>query len=165
MNSIEFIKMQLEMSKSWVMGLAADMQDSPFTAPTPNGGNHPMWCTGHLVYSEANLFHTVVKGEKNPLEDWGPLFGKGSAPSDDASIYPAYADILAKHDEVRVAIMAYLDSITDADLSKETNAPEEMQAFFGTIGKVFAVMGVHMGFHGGQIADARRAAGRDILMA
>ena len=42
MNTIDFIKMSLENSKGWAMGLIGDMKDAPLTQPTPNGGNHPM---------------------------------------------------------------------------------------------------------------------------
>lgn len=55
MNTIDFIKMSLESSKGWAMGLIGDMQDSPLTQPTSNGGNHPLWVIGHLARGKRSI--------------------------------------------------------------------------------------------------------------
>lgn len=59
---------------------------------------------------------------------------------------------------------AALDGLTDADLAKPISAEGDMKEWFGTIAQRLAATPVHHGFHGGQIADARRAAGRAVLM-
>ena len=164
MKTTDYIKMSLEMSKNWVMGLAMDMKDSPLTAPTPRGGNHPLWCVGHLAYSEANLVQTVAQGKPNPLGDWKELFEGGSTPVTDAAAYPSYDELMQKFDETRAATLAYLDSLSDEDLQAESHAEGEMKEWFGNVAACFAAIPVHIGFHGGQIADARRAAGRPVLM-
>ena len=164
MNSIDFVKMSLEMSKGWVMGLVADIQERPLTAPTPNGGNHPLWCVGHLAYSEGNLVHCFIRGETNPLADWADLFGQGSQPSEDAGAYPPIGDVIAKLEEVRAGTMTLLDTLGDEDLDKPSHAPPEMKDWFGTVGQCLAAISIHCAFHGGQVADARRAAGRPPLM-
>jgi len=164
MNSIDFVKMSLEMSKGWVMGLVADIQERPLTSPTPNGGNHPLWCVGHLAYSEGNLVHRFIRGETNPLADWADLFGQGSQPSEDAGTYPPIDEIIAKLEEVRAGTMTLLDTLGDQDLDKPSHAPAEMKDWFGTVGQCLAAISIHCAFHGGQVADARRAAGRPPLM-
>ncbi|MBL4884272.1 MAG: DinB family protein [Planctomycetaceae bacterium] len=164
MTSIDFIKMSLEKSNAWVLGLAKDMQDSPLTMPTSQGGNHPMWCVGHMAYSEANLVSALIKGEENPLAHWKETFGKGSKASGDASQYPAYEEVIEKMEEVRATTIALLETLTEEDLDKPSHAPEEMKDFFGTVGDCLALVSIHFSFHGGQIADARRAAGREPLM-
>ena len=40
----------------------------------------------------------------------------------------------------------------------------DVAQWFGTIGACLAAIPIHFGFHGGQIADARRAAGKPVLM-
>ncbi len=165
MNAIDFIKISLESGKGWVGGIIADMKDAPLTRPTPNGGNHPMWILGHLTYSEANLVNQFCQSKESPLADWSEVFGMGAEPSDDASKYPPFEEVLAKFEETRAATLAYLDTLTDDDLDKPSHAPEEMQAFFGTIGHCLKAVVMHYMFHGGQAADARRAAGRPPLMA
>lgn len=165
MNAVNFVRLTLEQSKGWILGLAADMKDAPLTAPTPNGGNHPLWVLGHLTFSEADLIHGLVSGEPNPLAEWKDLFGQGSEPTSDASLYPSFDEIMGKFEEVRANTLRVLDGMTDDDLDEPSHAPEEMKDFFGTNGQVFATAAIHFAFHGGQIADARRAAGRPPLMA
>ncbi len=123
-----------------------------------------MWILGHLTYSEANLVSSLIKGEQNPCADWKELFDAGTEPSADASLYPAMDELLAKFAEVRGQTLALLDTLTDADLDKPSHAPEEMQAFFGTVGSCLAAVIMHFTWHGGQAADARRALGRPPIM-
>ena len=165
MNSMEFIKMSLGMSKGWIMGLVEGIKDAPLTAPTPKGGNHPLWCIGHLTYSEGNLVHAMVQGEANPVAPWKDIFGQGTQPSSDAGDYPPIEEVLAKFAEIRADTMALLDTLSEEDLDKPSHAPEEMKDFFGTVGQCLAAISIHFAFHGGQIADARRAAGRPPLLA
>ena len=164
MKTTDYIAMSLEQSQGWVLGLASDIRDAPLTAPTPNGGNHPLWCIGHLAYSESNLLHSFVLGESNPLADWKEIFGQGSQPTDDADKYPSMDDVFGKLEEVRSKTLETLRTMSDDDLDKPSHAPEEMKKFFGTIGQCFSAMTMHFTFHGGQIADARRAAGRAPVM-
>ncbi|MEM8679693.1 MAG: DinB family protein [Planctomycetota bacterium] len=164
MKTVDYIKMSFEMSRNWIMGLAVDMKDSPLTQPTPHGGNHPLWCVGHLAYSEANLVQTVARGKPNPLAEWKKLFDGGTTAETDPNAYPSFDELLQKFDEVRAATMAYLDTLSDEDLEAESHAEGEMKEWFGTVAACLAAVPVHVGFHGGQIADARRAAGRPVLM-
>ena len=165
MKAIDYVKMSLEMSNGWIMGLAEDMKDSPLTKPTPNGGNHALWCVGHLAYSEGNLVGVFIKGQANPVADWEHLFNQGTTPSDDASTYPTMDELIAKLQELRAQTMAMLNEMSDEDLDNPSHAPDEMKDWFGTVGQCLAAIPIHFAFHGGQIADARRAAGRQPLMA
>jgi uncharacterized damage-inducible protein DinB len=92
-------------------------------------------------------------------------FSMKTTPSTDASQYPTMDELLGKFEEIRSATLTHLDTLSEDDLSQRSHAPEEFGPTFGTIGACFAAMSTHMSFHAGQIADARRAAGRDPLMA
>ncbi len=92
------------------------------------------------------------------------LFGQGSEPADNASDYPPFEEVLGKMKEIREGTMALLETMTDDDLSEPSHASEEMRGFFGTKGQCFAALPMHFTFHGGQVADARRSAGRSPLM-
>lgn len=164
MNAIQFVQLSLEMSKNWVLGLAADAQDVALTRPTPKGGNHPLWCIGHLAFAEGNLVHKYIKGEANPMAEWAELFDAGTQPSDDASAYPSFEELMGKFQSIRADTMALVETLSDADLDKPSKAEGEMQEWFGTVGQCLAAIPIHFGFHGGQIADARRAAGKPPLM-
>ncbi|MEM7477182.1 MAG: DinB family protein [Planctomycetota bacterium] len=163
MKAADYIKLTLEMSKQWIMGIAADAKDIPLQTPTSDGGNHALWCVGHLAYSDADLL-SLATGEPNPLADWEGLFKNGTTPSDDPSIYPSFDEVMAKYEESHAALVAFVEGLSDEDLDKPSHAEGEMQAWFGTVAHCLAAIPTHLGFHGGQIADARRAAGRSPLM-
>ena len=163
MKAIDYVKMSLKMSNGWIMGLAADAKDIAMTEPTPKGGNHPLWCVGHLAYSEANLL-SLASGKPNGLTEWEGIFKNGTSPSSDASAYPSYDEVMQKYQQVHAAVESFVDGLSDEDLDKPSHAEDEMKEWFGTVGQCLAAIPVHLGFHGGQIADARRAAGREPLM-
>jgi len=166
MNATDLIRFQIHVSKEMTAGLLANMLDAPMTFPTAQGGNHPTWVAGHLGYSESNLIHHVLFGETNPLIEWKSIFGGGSEPTAKADDYPPLSDLLAKWDEVRAHTLQVLDSLSDADLDKPSASPPEgREEFLGTFGKVFSIVSLHSMMHRGQVADARRAMGRERLMA
>ncbi len=84
----------------------------------------------------------------------------GSKPSTDAAAYPPFAEVLGEFEKVRARTLSLLDSYTDADLDKPSKAPDDCKEMFGTVGQCLACLYVHEGFHAGQVADARRAAGK-----
>jgi uncharacterized damage-inducible protein DinB len=164
MNATDYIKMSLENGKGWTLGLISDMKDAPLTQPTPNGGNHPLWVLGHIARAESDLLDGFILGKPNRFPEL-EICAMGNAPSTNASDYPSMDELLAKFDEIRSATLAHLDTLRDEDLDKKSHAPEEFGPPFATVGSCFAAMATHMAFHTGQVADARRAAGRQPLMA
>ncbi len=164
MNTIEFIKQSLTSSKEWAMGLIGDMQDAPLTQPTPNGGNHPLWVLGHAARAESDLLDVFILGQQNRFPEWDGLFEMGTTPSTDASDYPSMDELHAKFESIRAASLAHLETLSEDDLDQPSHAPEELKSYFGTVGACYSAMIVHLSFHAGQVADARRAAGRQPLM-
>jgi hypothetical protein len=160
MTGIDAIKASLETSHQWFMALMSDVQDALLTAPTPKGGNHPLWALGHVVYSEASLVNGFVLGKPNPLARWEHLFDMGSQPIADAGKYPSVAELLSEFERVRTDTLKVLSGFTDADLDSPSKAPAHLKDMFGTIGQCFVTLGMHTTFHGGEVADARRAAGK-----
>ena len=165
MTAIEFIKMSLENSKNWAMGLISDMSDAPLTQPTSAGGNHPLWVLGHITCAESDLLDGFILGKPNRFPELQELFAMGTTPALDADQYPMMDELMVKFETIRAATLAHLDTLTEADLDKPSHAPEEFGPFFGTVGACFGAMTIHSSFHAGQVADARRAAGRGPLMA
>lgn len=161
MSTIDFIRTGLEASRAITLALIDDMKDAPLTAPTPNGGNHPLWVLGHLAYAEANLVHHVIGGDENPLIGWKDAFGGGGEPVADADRYPAWDEVRQKFDQVRAHTLKVLDTLTDADLATPSkNCPPGREQLFGTVGSCLLVLILHPTMHRGQVADARRAIGR-----
>jgi len=160
MNSIEVLKLALSNSAGWTLSLIADMKDSPLTQPTTNGGNHPLWNLGHIVHSESNLLDGFILGKPNRFPELEADFAMGTTPSLDANRYPPMDELMARFEEIRSATLAHLETLSEADLDRKSHAPEEFGEGFSTLAGCFTAMCIHPMFHAGQVADARRAAGR-----
>ncbi|MEZ6115172.1 MAG: DinB family protein [Pirellulaceae bacterium] len=164
MKATEFVKLAMENGQQYVMELITDMKDAPLTPPTSNGGNHPLWVLGHLISGESQLFDVFICGRENRFPELTESFGMKSEPVADASEYPSMDELMQKFHTIRAASIAHLETLSDDDLDAPSHAPAEL-AGFGTVGLCYAALALHLMFHGGQVADARRAAGRPVLMA
>jgi len=166
MQSKDLLKMNLENCMGMVLPMLEDMKDAPLTFPTAKGGNHPLWIAGHLAYSEGWVLQETMLGESNPLAGWKEVFSMGTEPVGDADKYPPFDEVLAKLQEVHQANMTLLDSMSEDDLDTSSKAcPPEYEGFVGTYRLCFQQIASHWLMHQGQVADARRAAGRKPLLA
>ncbi len=164
MKAIDLIRASLKMTDEFTTRLVADMRDAPLTRPTPRGGNHPLWTLGHLAVVEGAV-PQIVFGEPNPAERWLPLFGQGTSPTDDAGAYPSFDEVLSTYSELRAKNLARLDEIGEEGLDRAPAAvPPGFEEEMRTVGQTFLVIALHQMGHYGQIADARRAAGRPPLV-
>ena len=106
----------------------------------------------------------MVTGEPNANEDLKDLFGQGTEPSKDGAGYPAYDDLLERYKASRAQTLKLLATLSDDDLDQKPKAcPPEMLEWFPTVADALMLVGLHQEFHMGQLADARRAAGRKPL--
>jgi uncharacterized damage-inducible protein DinB len=88
----------------------------------------------------------------------------GTQPVAEAARYPSFDRVAQTFQEVRASTLKVLDSLTDADLDQPSKAcPPQLQPYCGTVGQCFLLVGFHSMFHRGQVADARRMAGRKPL--
>lgn len=160
MKAIDAIRMALQVGEQSTMQLIEDMRDVALTSPTPRGGNHPLWVLGHLTFIEANVQH-ILFGEPNPLAHWAPMFAPGSEPTSNASAYPPLDEILHHYREQRARNLQVLEEIGEEGLDRPTQSPPRgLEQVLSTVGSTFLVIGMHQMNHRGQLADARRAAGR-----
>lgn len=164
MKTTDYIRTSLETSKIFALSLLDDMKDAPLTQPTSKGGNHPLWILGHLTYSESNIINHIIQGNENPLIGWKEMFGSGREPTTDAAQYLPWDEVRTKFEAVREETLSFLDGLTDADLEKPSiNCPPGREQLMGTIGGCFVMLSLHPTLHYGQVADARRMAGRERL--
>jgi hypothetical protein len=164
MKTTDYIRTSIEASKMFTLSQLDDMKDAPLTQPTSKGGNHPLWILGHLTYSESNIISHIIQGNENPLIGWKEMFGTGGEPTTDAVKYLPWDEVRTEFDEVREKTMSFLDGLTDADLENPSkNCPPGREQMMGTIGSCFVIVALHPTMHYGQVADARRMAGRDRL--
>lgn len=165
METKELVKTALQQSYGLVMPLLQDLQTAALVAPTSRGGNHAHWILGHLVQSEGE-FRAMMRGIPNPVTDIRELFGGGTIPRVDGVGYPSYAELLTRIHNLRAETMNWLDSLEEADLDRASQAiPPGFESFFGTWRQCLLMQALHWMNHRGQLADCRRAAGREKLMA
>ena len=105
-----------------------------------------------------------ILGKENRFPELAAQFDANTTPTTNADDYPPMSELMEKFAIIRAATLAHLDTLSDDDLDAKTNAPEEYAQFFGTVGACYAAIANHLSFHGGQVADARRALGRPALM-
>jgi hypothetical protein len=166
MKAIDLVRWALEATDQFTARLVEDMRDAALTQPMPgkgNGGNHALWCLGHLCVIEGDI-PRILLGERNPVEHWGPLFGPGTQPVAAADAYPPFDEVLRTYHRLRASTLAMLDRIGDAGLDKAPKqVPPGFEEVMQTTGRMLLLISLHNMVHCGQIADARRAAGRQPL--
>ncbi len=161
MQAIDLVRWALRTSDALTTRLVEDMRDAPLTRPTVRGGNHPLWVLGHIAVVEGMIPHTVF-GDANPVQNWWPLFGTGSQPTDDPNAYPSFDEILGTYRTLRAKNVDRLEELGEAGLER---APKVIPAGFEeqmkTVGRTYHLIALHQMFHLGQVSDARRAAGKE----
>jgi len=163
MKATDVIRTAMQISDQGMLQLIEDMRDAPMTSPTARGGNHPLWVLGHIAFVEADVPH-ILFGESNPLEHWGPLFAAGSEPVTVAGDYPPLDDVLHAYREARARNLEILERLGEDGLDQPTVAPPSgLEDVLRTAGQTLLVIALHQMNHRGQVADARRAAGRTPL--
>src|SRR5437773_11943126 len=115
MSTIDTVRSTMRICEESTISLIQDMQDAPLTQPTPRGGNHPLWVLGHLTFIEGGVPH-VLLGEPNPVERWAPLFAAGTEPKADASVYPAFDEVLRTYRDLRARNLQILEKLGEDGL-------------------------------------------------
>ena len=163
MSQTDRLRRQLVSARELSLKLLSDFQTpEQWTQQVHPQCNHALWFAGHMASTD-NFFISVVAPDK--ALDLGPyqsLFGMGSQPTGDASVYPAPGEVLDVMAERRATLLAILESLSDDDLAKAT--PPGTPAFLPDIGSIFETAVWHEGMHSGQLSVARRALGHEPVM-
>ena len=137
-----------------------DLTDEEMMHRPAPAANHIKWQIGHLIASENNMINGVAPGSLPDLPaGFADKYNKEASKSDDASAFDSKADLMALHEKQRVATLAALEKMADADFDKA--APEEMQSYAPTVGHAFLMQDAHWMMHAGQWAVVRRQLGRE----
>ena len=168
MKSIDLVRWALKLSDEGTARLVADMEEEALTPSTPGAkggdGNHSLWSLGHLCVIEGGI-PTILFGEPNPVEHWRPLFAAGTQPTADARVYPSFNEILKTFRSLRAKTLKMLDDIGENGLDRIPKAvPPGFEDVMTSFGQTLLLIALHNMVHYGQIADARRVAGRRPLM-
>ena len=154
----------MKRSNGAVIPLIDDMRDAPFVQPTQNGGNHPLWILGHLTCGGRSGAEGVVwRGESVGGVD---AHSSASARPSSRTRASIRHSTKSERDTKRCGgpTVELFESFTEADLDKPTKwQPPRLEKVMPTYGLTFLTLSLHKMSHRGQLADARRAAGRKPL--
>lgn len=160
----ERLQRQLKAARDLSEGLLTTFQTpEQWTRQVHPQCNHALWFVGHMATVD-NFFISLVAPEKAiDLARFQPLFGMGSQPSADPTIYPTADEVLAVMRERRKVLLEVLAALPEEDLAKPM--PKGTPEFLSDIGSVFEAAVWHEGMHSGQLSVNRRAQGHQPLMA
>ncbi|HVU63234.1 MAG TPA: DinB family protein [Phycisphaerales bacterium] len=152
----------LEWTHTMTGKLCAGFDESHLLSQPSSSDNHLMWQIGHLATAYA-WFGSMLDGRPATLgEMYDKLFGYGSKPTSDASMYPAQAEVRRIHDEQYQRVLRAARAMSDADGLKPPAvdsggfAKNRLDALYKCVW--------HEGWHQGQISALRRALGLPSVM-
>jgi hypothetical protein len=137
--------------------LCAGFNEAQVLTQPASSDNHLMWQIGHMA-TGYSWFASMLDGKPATLgEMYDKLFGYGSKPTSDPSMYPAQAEVRRIHDEQYQRVLRAARAMSDADGLKPTVtdsggfAKNRLDCLYKCIW--------HEGWHQGQISGLRRALG------
>lgn len=137
-----------------------DIDDVRYTEQPAPGMNHPAWIMGHLALCTDFAAGLLGLPQTCP-EPWSDLFGPGSTPSVDRSLYPGKHELL---DALAAGHRRVVSAAREADPAAMA-APHTLPFRFlreplPTVGDLLAhLMTTHEAAHLGQLSAWRRVVG------
>ncbi len=149
----------LATTRGATLKLVADLSDDQIALQPAAGMNHPAWVLGHLLMVDGS-FLTLVGGAAPALDaNWNAIYGNGSKPVADKSIYKSKQWYIDQMAGVRAQIIERLKVLTPADMAKPHPDPARRERF-PTIGHMVFLYGTwHEAYHAGQLSAWRRVLG------
>jgi uncharacterized damage-inducible protein DinB len=128
--------------------------------------NHALWITGHLALVDNAFIAKFRPALAAKPEGWDALFGFGSQPKPDASVYPSPERVHAYFRDRREALVRVLDELSEEELRAPAPAAGERSPIAGapSLGHAFIFIAYHEGMHSGQLSVAHRALGHAPLI-
>jgi len=152
---------QLRMARKYVLERLTDFHEDEWYA-MPGGVTHAAWQAGHLAMAEYRLCLVRIRGELPDDEQlissaFLKLFGKGSEPDPDPSIYLPRSEIMETLSRVHEAALVECANLKDADLDATSLTPHP---WFTTKLGSLSWCAAHEMSHAGQLGLLRRLLGK-----
>jgi hypothetical protein len=144
------------------MGTISDFSDADlYVRPCP-GANNPAWQIGHLIGAETWMISQVDPNAMPKLPDgFDKKFSKENCTKDEPGCFGTKAELLELLGKTRNATIAWVKTLSPADLSKP--GPAKMIQFCPTIGHLVELLPSHFAMHMGQMQVARRKLGKPVI--
>ena len=151
---------------NWTHGmttaLLADWPADKLTYQSVPTDNHALWTIGHLAMTYSWLA-SLLDGHMTPMPDsYNALFGMGSKPVSDPSIYPPMGEVRHNFDAAYTRLMDLAAKIKPSDAGKPTVG--NSHGFASDRADVLDKAAWHEGWHSGQLSSLRRNLGLKNVM-
>ena len=148
--------------RPYTLEALAGVGDEDWFRMPSEGVTHIGWQVGHLAIAEYRLLLAQLRGMRPEDEEFVPanyvaLFGRGSEPSADKSIYPSPAELRQVLDAVHEHALAQLASFPDDQLDQQ---PERDHRICKTKLDCIEWCARHEMVHVGQIGLLKRLLGK-----
>jgi hypothetical protein len=163
MNARDAIKTALSSTQQVMNMYLSDLSDADFLVRPAPSANHIAWQMGHLIHAEGMLVKEEIPGAKYAelpagfAQQHDKKMAAVEAPKGFAT-KSVYVDLFNK---TRVATLAVVDGLSDADLDRPTRG--RMAAFAPTVAALLILVSNHTLMHAGQFTVVRRKLGKPIL--
>ena len=163
MTGTQAIKAVLHSTRGMFSWYLSDLRDADLLVrPVPNA-NHTAWQLGHLISAEIELLKAYLPGAQFPTLPPGfkEQHDKATAAMEPPKGFATKEQYMGLFGQLREAVIAAVDKLSDADLSKPTSG--QMAKFAPTVGELLILCSNHVLMHLGQVTVVRRKLGKPIL--
>lgn len=137
-------------------------EDKWFARPA-GVANHAAWQVGHVAVSANNGLKAI--GQPSLCDEkWEALFLPGTESQDDASLYPAPAEIIAKFQEVHAALTKAYAEADESVLTADTRIERLIERFPKQGDFLVFMLTSHLAMHAGQLSTLRKLLGLGHVM-
>lgn len=145
--NVEMVKMTL-----------ADFSDADMLVRPVPSANHAAWQVGHVLASQVQMGGGALPALPAGFAE---KFTKAASKTDAPGAFPDKAVLIKQLDQTTAATVAWIKTLTPADLEKKGPAP--IIDFCPTMGHLVSLMGGHWLMHMGQFQVIRRKLGKPVL--
>lgn len=145
-------------SIGYLLDQVADITEERMVAQHAGIANHAAWTLGHVAYA-CDLLGTVIGLPRMLPAERDAMFGTGSKPVSDRSVYPSKDKLTTELNAVAARLASRVEEIDDAVLDSPFPDPSLLDVFPTIRHGLTQVMIGHTAFHIGQLSIWRKAIG------
>lgn len=166
MNDLEAALKQIRTARAYTQDMLGHVPDRQWFRQPSEGVTHVAWQVGHLAVAEYGLALKRLRGEKTDdsaliTSEFRQQFGKGSAPTGNASQYPSPDEIRTVLERVHRQVLDEVGAMSIELMSEPVGQPAH--PMFKTKLEALHWCAQHEFIHAGQIGLLRRLFGETPL--
>lgn len=164
MTVIDWLLQLLEDTRKHTLAQVEDLTDAEMMFQPQPTVNHPLWFLGHILWSEDGLILSRCAGKSAMPKEYQRVFGMGTKPQSDPSLYPKKEAVLEVLADVHAQAVKVVKGLTAEQLEERPlgyeKLPEHARELFWSKGACVSHHATHESAHAGQISILRRLMGK-----